>query len=69
MVDSKMSEYLYFDEAMFKRFKRVYKRTLLAQRQSFTFEGHDVLCSYAKYVIQYIETELKKNPEVPLKKS
>ena len=40
-----------------KRFKRAYHK---ATTETFVFEGHEFLKDYAKYLIQYLETELGK---------
>lgn len=66
-MDDKVCEYLYFDEEMFKRFKRKYKATLSAKHSTFVFEGHEILVDYAKYVIQYVESEMQKHPNTPKK--
>lgn len=45
-----------FTETSFERFKKAYEDASSEGKEQFTFEGNDVLVSYAKYVIQYVES-------------
>tara|TARA_R110001599_G_scaffold130748_1_gene306106 strand:- start:971 stop:1162 length:192 start_codon:yes stop_codon:yes gene_type:complete len=45
------------NSTMFKQFKKAYEDASLEGKEQFTFEGNDVLVSYAKYVIQYVESK------------
>ena len=42
-----------------QRFKRHYKIACDNNQSQFHFEGHDFLCSYAKYLIEYLEGQLR----------
>jgi hypothetical protein len=49
-----MSTFEFTDE-LFEEFKSLYEKSVKDEKESFEFQGHDVLTSYAKYVIQYLE--------------
>jgi hypothetical protein len=44
-----------FDQPKLKLFKAAYAKAVEAKQDSFWFEGHEFLTSYAKYVIEYLE--------------
>lgn len=39
----------------FENFKRAYKAN--SEKESFIFEGNEFVTSYAKYLIEYLETQ------------
>jgi len=39
------------------RLRRRYERAVREQAESFTFEGHELLTSYAKYLLEYLATQ------------
>jgi len=39
--------------------KQLYERAIAAGVEAFKFEGHDVLVTYAKYLIEYLEDRFK----------
>lgn len=43
-----------FDKPTFKRFKETYQKAIDSKKDTFTFENHEYLVGYAKYVIEYI---------------
>jgi hypothetical protein len=45
----------------FLDFKTCYINAVNKNETQFTFNGIEVLTSYAKYVIDYVESSLKKN--------
>jgi hypothetical protein len=47
-----------FTKESFERFKRDYAYAKAEGFEAFTFEGHEILVAYAKYMIQYIETQI-----------
>lgn len=49
-----MSTFEFTDE-LFEEFKSLYEKSVKDEKESFEFQGHEVLTSYAKYVIQYLE--------------
>jgi hypothetical protein len=49
-----MSTFEFTDE-LFEEFKSLYEKNVKDEKESFEFQGHEVLTSYAKYVIQYLE--------------
>lgn len=55
----KMSE-IQFTRVKFKALKRAYQKAVDDELEMFQFEGHDLLVSYAKYLIEYLEKELPK---------
>jgi len=48
-----------FDKARLKRLKIAYNLTIEKKQESFVFEGREILVSYAKYMIEYLEGRLK----------
>jgi hypothetical protein len=40
------------------RLKRAYVAARKAKQDSFTFEGHEYLTSYAHYLLEFLETKL-----------
>jgi hypothetical protein len=51
-----MSTFEFTDE-LFEEFKSLYEKSVKDEKESFQFQGHEVLTSYAKYVIQYLEQD------------
>ena len=51
-----MSTFEFTDE-LFEEFKSLYENSVKDEKESFEFQGHEVLTSYAKYVIQYLEQD------------
>ena len=54
-----MSTYEFTQEA-FKKFKELYEKSAEEGKESFEFDGHEVLTLYAKYVIEFIENNDKR---------
>lgn len=50
-----------FDRNKLKDLKRHYKKALEAKKETFIFNGDEYLTSYAKYVIEYLESQFKKS--------
>lgn len=46
-----------FDEPTYRRFKRAYQIAQKAHRTEFEFDGQTFLLEFAKYVLEYLETE------------
>ncbi len=46
-----------FDKRTYKQFKRAYQIAEKAHRDTFTFNNQIYLREYAKYVLEYLETE------------
>lgn len=53
-------KHIEFDKEKLKRLKHVYEKAIELQQDSFWFEGNEYLTSYAKYLIEYLETKFKK---------
>ena len=53
-----MSTYEFTEEA-FEKFKKLYEKSAQENKESFEFDGHEVLTLYAKYVIEFIENNDK----------
>ena len=51
---------LMFDHPRLARFKQAYHQATTEQQEEFTFEGHKFFTGYAKYLIEYLETQLHK---------
>lgn len=49
------SENVSFSRPKLARFKVAYARAVKENKADFTFDGHDYLVGYAKYLIQYLE--------------
>jgi len=49
-----------WDRAKLERFKQAYKKAVDARSDTFTFDGHDFVVGYAKYLIEYLEGRLPK---------
>lgn len=44
-------------------FKRLYNQAVIDKKEQFLFEGHEVLVSYAKYMIEYLDGQFGIKPE------
>lgn len=55
-----MTNHVDFTPEKLAQLKKVYDQAVLAGKDRFDFEGHPLLVSYAKYVIQYLDTKFKK---------
>ncbi len=44
---------------MLKRFKKAYEEAAAANRAVFDFDGHQFVVQYARYLIEYLEGQLK----------
>lgn len=53
-----MSATITFDEKTFKSFKQKYNKAVENKQEIFIFDNHEFLTSYAKYVIEYINSRL-----------
>ena len=51
-----MNEFKFTDE-LFKEFKSLYEKSDKDEKESFEFQGHEVITTYAKYVIEYLELQ------------
>ena len=49
-----------FNEEVYRRFVKKYEDTVKNKRQSFMFGETEVLCDYAKYVIEYLKPKFNK---------
>lgn len=52
-------EGLMMDKRALEELKLICDATRLAGRESFVFQGHEILVSYAGYLIEYLETRIK----------
>lgn len=48
-----------FTSNKFKALKTAYETAIKEQADTFIFEGKEYLVTYAKYLIEYLETKLK----------
>ncbi len=46
-------------EQSLKQLKKQYDKAIEDKQEVFTFQGHELLVSYAKYLIEYAETQFK----------
>jgi len=49
-----------FDAKKFLRLKAAYRKACDAGETQFTFDGHELLVAYAKYLIQYLEGKFSR---------
>lgn len=49
-----------FDRAKLERLRDALKRAVAVGRDAFTFEGDTYLCSYAKYLVEYLDSRLPR---------
>jgi len=47
-----------FNREKLKQLKRVYAIAVARNKETFMFEGHELLVAYAKYLIEYLEGRL-----------
>jgi hypothetical protein len=45
-----------------EEFKQAYEAAQHADAEAFRFEGHDIVTVYAKYLIEYLESQLGERP-------
>ncbi len=57
-----MNPTVMWDLPKLEELKRAREHAIAMKAESFVFEGHEVLVSYAKYLIQYLESELAPSP-------
>jgi len=48
-----------WNKETFTEFKKVYNSSKEALKDDFSFKGHTFLVSYAKYLIEYLDTQFK----------
>lgn len=53
-------ETITFTPESFRSFKKLWAVSAQQGDEQFTFEGHEFLTAYAKYLIEYIETRKKQ---------
>lgn len=56
-----MSNTISFNQKSFKNFKSEYNSAVKNGVEIFTFEGHEFLTSYAKYMIEYLKSKFEDN--------
>ena len=63
MIESKQPEQsgkvINWTRPMFARFKIAHKKAVDEKKESFMFDGNEVVTSYAKYLIEYLGGKLK----------
>lgn len=52
-------DYINFTPELFRKLKKEYKKANDKKIEVFLFEGKEILVSYAKYLIEYLETKFK----------
>lgn len=55
-----MTEFRSFDKDDFIRLKDEYEKALALQKEQFVFDKQVLLVSYAKYLIEYLESKFNK---------
>lgn len=51
---------IYFTRTTLKALKNAYHNALIQGKEEFQFEGHTLLVSYAKYLIEYLDSEFSR---------
>lgn len=51
---------LEFTPDLYEKLKKEYNKALEEEQESFEFEGREVLTNYAKYMVEYLNTQFKK---------
>lgn len=54
-----MTDYRSFDKEDFARLKKEYAKALAEGKEQFVFDKHVLLVSYAKYLIEYLQSKFK----------
>ena len=52
-----------FDRAKLARLKTAYEAAKAAKTEQFEFEGHQLLVGFAKYMIEFLETQFKPDTQ------
>jgi hypothetical protein len=47
-----------FDETKYRALRKAYNEAVLAGKTEFVFEGHDLLTSYAYYMLEHVANTL-----------
>jgi len=55
-----MAETIEISQVELVELKKLYECCKKTNKPSFLFHGHEILTSYAKYLIEYLETRLNK---------
>lgn len=42
-----------------KELEKLYNEAVASKQEQFVFKGHDLLTAYAKYVLEYLHTQMK----------
>lgn len=50
-----------FDEQKYHALKLLYEKAVEERREQLTFEGHILLTSYVKYLLEHLRTQLNIN--------
>lgn len=54
-----MTEYINFTPDQYRAFKKRYNKAVKAKENSFMFEGREFVTAFAKYLLEYLETNPK----------
>lgn len=54
-----MAGTLSFDVLTYQRLKKEYQRSVDNKVEIFIFDGHELLTSYAKYLIEYLKSKFE----------
>jgi hypothetical protein len=49
-----------FTKQVYQEFKMAYVKALNDNKDQFSFQGHDFLTSYAKYLLMYLKPKFEK---------
>jgi hypothetical protein len=54
-----MANEMEFDKQSLAKLKKAYNKAVKENKDTFVFEGQELLVSYAKYLIEYLTSRLK----------
>lgn len=56
-----MVDEIKFDRKKRDELRKLYDEAVKAHKDKFTFEGHEILVAYAKYLLEYLDSVLGKD--------
>jgi HEPN domain-containing protein len=54
------SSFITWTPDKFRRLKKAYENAVKRQQDTFTFEGHEFVQGYAKYLIEYLDAQFQR---------
>ena len=54
-----MTNLINFDRRKYQQLKARYEQAVRDKEETFTFEGNELLTSYAKYLLEYLKPQMR----------